>query len=189
MEPRHRRQGGEGFQVRQFPAQFIDHLLDQEITEADLGQTGLGVRDGVENRRICLNRILLRGMLVQQNLHVAGHTADQGNLDKDQGFIRHAGVEKGKAPAVGIQPVFQIIPGADFVHRLVGHQFFQQHGGRIPGDPAQIQKTYIKPGRKQLAQIIAQAPQNWFVANQGQDLSPHIYQELDPLGQGVELRQ
>ena len=55
-----------------------------------------------------------------------GHARDQRHLDEDQRLVGHARMEKGEAAAVGLEPVLQIGPAADLVHRLVGHQLFEQ---------------------------------------------------------------
>ena len=96
------------------------------------GEAALAVRDRIEDRRVGGLRIADRRRLVEQRMDVARHAANQRHLDKDQRLVRHARVEKRKAAAVGLEPVLQIGPAADFVHRLVGHQLFEQRRRRIP---------------------------------------------------------
>src|SRR3546814_8937535 len=47
-----RRQGRELLEVRQFAGQVVNHPLDQEITEGNATQAGLGIRDRIEDRRV-----------------------------------------------------------------------------------------------------------------------------------------
>ncbi len=118
-----------------------------------------------------------------------GHAGDQRYFDKDQRLVRHARVEKGKAAAVGFEPVLQIGPAADLVHRLVGHQFFEQRRRRLPADPLQLEKADIEPIGEQPLQILLETAQQRVVAAEVNQLGAPIDQELDPFGERVELAQ
>ena len=114
---------------------------------------------------------------------------DQRHLDKDQRLVRHARMEEGKAAAVGLQPVFQIGPAADLVHRLVGHQFFEQRRRRFPGDAAQFEKADIEPVGEQVAQIVGEPAQRQILSGHPDQLGAPVDEKLHPLGQRVELAQ
>ena len=148
-ESGNRRQRGEGLEVLELTGQFIHHPLDQEVAKADAAQAFLGVGDGVENGGVGLSGIEHRRRFIQQGLHVVGDAVNQRHLDDDQRFVRHARMEKGEAAPVGAEPVFQIAPVLDGMHRLVSKQLFQQRSWRIPGNTPQFQEADIEPGSQQ----------------------------------------
>ena len=51
-EPSQRRKGREGFEAGQLARKFINHPLDQKITQTDAGKTGLRIGDRIKNRYI-----------------------------------------------------------------------------------------------------------------------------------------
>ena len=153
------------FRLRNSRRQLLDHALDQEIAEADAGQSALAVADRIEDRGVRLSRIQQRRLLVQQPLHAAGQPFHQRDLDEDQRLAGHARMEERIAAAVGVQAVLQVAPGADLVHRLVAHQLFQQRRRAVPVDPLQFQEADVEPGREQPAQIGLQRRQQLVVAS------------------------
>ena len=48
-EAGHRRERDEGGEAGEFVAQFLDHLLDEKIAEADAGKPTLGIGDRIED--------------------------------------------------------------------------------------------------------------------------------------------
>ena len=158
-EARDRRQGGEDLEARQLGRQRIDDPLDQEVAEADAGKPALAVRDRIEDRGIGRLRVADRRRLVEQRMDIARHARNQRDLDKDQRLVRHARVKKGKAAAVGLEPVLQVGPAADLVHRLVDHQLFEQRRRRFPGDPLQLEKADVEPVGEQPLQIVLEPAQ------------------------------
>ena len=189
-KPGHRRQCREGLEPRQFGRQRIDHPLDQEIAEADPDQPTLAVRDRIEDRGVGGLRVADRRRLVEQRVDIAGDPGDQRHLDKDQRLVGHARMKEGEAAAIRLEPVFQIGPAADLVHRLVGHQLFEQRGRRFPGNPAQFEKADIEPVGEQVAQIVGEAAQRRVAAGRCSISSARrSTRNLTPSGKRVELAQ
>ena len=98
-------------------------------------------------------------------------------------------MEIGKAAAVGLEPVLQILPAADRVHGLVAGELFQERGGRIPGDAAHFEEADVEPAREQVLQVELERGQHRVALAQVHQLGAHVDQELHALGQRVELRQ
>ncbi|EXI92464.1 MAG: hypothetical protein AW12_00590 [Candidatus Accumulibacter sp. BA-94] len=147
-EGRQRRQGGEADQPRIIAFEVVDHPLEQEVAEGHAAQAGLRVGDRVEDRRRRALCVEYRRVLVEQRLYVVGQAVDERHLDEDQWLHRHARVEEGVTAPVGIEPVLQIAPRTDLMHRLVLDQFLQQRCRRVPGDPLQFEKADVEPGAK-----------------------------------------
>jgi hypothetical protein len=106
----------------------------------------LGVGDRIEHRgagTIDRNR---RAVFGEQRRDRAGDRLGQRHLDENQGFIDQRRMEEGIAAPVGrIDAAAQIVPVADFVHRLVADDLFQDVGGARPVDPAQHEKSPVEP--------------------------------------------
>src|SRR5690606_26073370 len=113
----------------------------------------LRIADGVKNGGGGLGQIGGRGSFVEQWGNAVRETGDQRHFDKYQRLMRQTRVKESVAAAVAIEAVFQVGPAADVVHRFVLDELFQQRRGRIPGQPAQLQKTDIEPGGKKLLQL------------------------------------
>ena len=120
-------------------------------------------------------------------MNVAGHAGDERHLDKDQRLVRHPRVKKGKAAAVGFEPIFQIGPAANLVHRLVRDQLFEQGRGRFPADPLQLEKADVEPIGEQTLQIVFEAAQQRIARAEIHQFGAAIDQKLDALGQRIEL--
>ena len=95
-----RRQRGELRYARELSLYGVGNLLDQEVAETDTGKPCLTVADRIEDRGIGLLLLLLVGRRVDQCMDFAGKPVGQGNLDKNQGFVRQGGVKKPEASAI-----------------------------------------------------------------------------------------
>ena len=115
--------------------EIVDHLLDQEIAEADPAQASERIGDRIEDRAIGALGIEPRTVLVEQRLDPAGQALDQRDLEEDQRLARQGRVKERVAAAIAVQPMTQIAPGADLVHGLVFDDLLEQRGRRVPGQP------------------------------------------------------
>src|SRR5665213_2686536 len=188
-EARNRRQRCEDLEPRHLAGERVDDPLDQEIAEADPVKAALAVRDRVEDRAVGGVGVAVRRGLVEQRMDVAGHALDERHLDEDQGFVRHARMEEREAAAIGLQPILEVGPALDLVHRLVGDELFQQRCRRLPADLLQFEKADVKPVGQKLAQILGEAAQRHVAAGKRDQLAAAVDQELDAFGQRVELSQ
>ena len=119
-------------------------------------EPALAVADGIEDRGVGLARVEQRRLRIEQALHAVGEPLDQRHLDEDQRLARHARMEEGVAAAIGIEPVLQVAPGADVVHRLVADELLQQRRRTVPVDAAEFEEADIEPARQQRLQIALQ---------------------------------
>ena len=62
-------------------------------------------------------------------------------------------MEEGEAAAIRRQSAAQILPALDFMHRLIGDEFFQNGRRRLPVDPADFEETAIEPGSEEVFEI------------------------------------
>src|SRR5438876_10650822 len=143
--------------MRQLRLKIVGDPLDQEITEADAGKTALAVGDRIKDRGVGLARIDHRRALVEQRLDVSGNALDQRHLDEDQGLVGHARMEEGEAAPVGLEPMLEVIPGADLVHGLVSRELLEERRRRITGDELQFEETDIEPAALQSAKVALEA--------------------------------
>ena len=183
------RERGEVLDVGQVFGELVGDPLDQEVAEADAGQTLLAVVDRIEDRRVGLLGVVRLGARVEQALHVAGHAVHQRDLDEDQRLVGHARMEEGEAAAVRIEPVLEVAPRADGVHRLVGDQLLEQRRRRPPVDAHQVEEADIEPGAEQRAQVLAQHPRRGVGPAQDQQLGAQVDHELHALRHADELVQ
>jgi hypothetical protein len=87
---------------------------------------------------------------VEQGRHGVCHPVHQRHLEEISGSSGSARMEEGKASAVGRQPPAQVVPPANFVHRLVHDDLLQQIGGRVPVDSSDLQEAGVEPRRQQV---------------------------------------
>ncbi len=73
-------------------------------------------------------------------------------------------MEEGKAAAIRLEPILEVGPAANLVHRLIDDQFFEQRRRRLPGDPAQLKKTDIEPMREQRLEVVFKASEDRIAA-------------------------
>ena len=187
--PGNGRERREVLDVGQVPGKLVGHPLDQEVAEADAGQTLLTVVDRIEDRRVGLLGVVRLGARVEQALHVARHAVHQRHLDEDQRLVGHARMEEGEAAAVRIEAVLEVAPRADGVHRLVGHQLLEQRRRGAPVDAHQIEEADVEPGAEQRTQILAQHARRGVGAAQGHQLGPQVDHELHALRHADEFMQ
>ena len=62
-------------------------------------------------------------------------------------------MEKSEAAAIRGQSAAQILPALDFVHGLVGDEFFQNGGWGLPVDPAQFEEAAVEPGGEEMFEV------------------------------------
>ena len=62
-------------------------------------------------------------------------------------------MEDGKATAVCFQPLAEVVPALNLVHRLVKNDLLEQVSGRAPVHAHDLQEAGIEPGRKQVAEV------------------------------------
>ena len=140
--------------ARQFAAHFLDHLLDEEMAERHASKPALAIGDRVEHRgggALRLDRLALVG---QDRRDRARYLAGERHLDENQRLVDQRRMKEGVAAAVRrIDAPAQILPVANFVHRLVADDLFQDHGGRRPIDAAQHEESPIEPRREQVDEI------------------------------------
>ena len=142
LEPRaeagDRRQRHEPAQLRQVEAQRLDDLFDQRGAEVHAREAGLAVRDRIEDRGVGVLEVERRARA--RRAAAAARSAMpvvERDLDEHQRLVRHRGMEERVAAAVGVEPVLQVVPRADRVHRLVRDELLEQRGRRVPRDAAQ----------------------------------------------------
>ena len=181
------RQGGEGDQVRNFPLQAGGHLFDQQVPEGDSPQPGLGVGNSIEDRRIGLIRAEIRRFRIQQPLDIVRDATGQGHLHEYHRLRGHKGMNEGEAGPVRDQPVLQLRPVGNAMHRFIADQVFQQHGGTVPPDAHQAQKAQVEKGFQQAAQFVFQGRQGRIALEKGIQIGAQVDQELDSRWNGVEL--
>ncbi len=86
-------------------------------------------------------------------------------------------MEEGEAAAVGrLQPVAQIVPVADLVHRLIADDLFQDIGRGGPVDLAQHQKAPVEPGQEQMDEIGIQRVQHRILSHVLEGFLAHAHE-------------
>ena len=171
----------------QFAAQFLDHLLDQKTAEGNAAKAFLGVGDRIEHGGTCaLDRH--QWPLGRQQWRDRGRDRlGQRHLDEDQGFVRQLRVEEGvAAPVDRIDAAAQIVPVADFVHRLVADDLFQNIRRRRPVYSAQHEKSPVEPGRQQMHDVTVERRQILVALHQRQQIGAHRHQFAGAAGRAVE---
>ena len=69
------------------------------------------------------------------------------DLDEDERFVRHRGMEERVAATIGVEPVLQVVPGTDRVDCFVLDQLLEQRGRRVPRDARQRQHADVEERR------------------------------------------
>jgi hypothetical protein len=96
-------------------------------------------------------------------------------------------VKEGVAAAVGrIDAAAQILPVANFVHRLVADDLFQDRGGRRPVDAAQHEEPPIEPRREQVDEILVDDTEIVAVIERIEQLLAHAHQRGSAAGRQIE---
>src|SRR6516165_12130276 len=98
-------------------------------------------------------------------------------------------MEKGKAATIRIEAVLQIGPPADLVHRLVGHQLFEQCGRLFPGNPLELKKADVEPIGEQPPQILFEAGKRGIALLEVDQFGAAVDQELGPSGSALNWRK
>src|SRR6202022_3729729 len=82
------------------------------------------------------------------------NAARKRDLDEDQVLVDECGMKKGvAAPIRRIDARAQIVPRANFMHRLVANDFFENDRGHGPVDAFQHEKSPIEPGTEKMDEI------------------------------------
>ncbi len=157
-EAGHRRERHEGRELGEFAGDLLDHLLDQEIAEGDAAEALLAVRYGIEHRGLGVGRVQRLALLDEDRGDGVGNVAGQRHLDEDQRLVDEGRVEEGVAtPVRTVDAGAQVVPVADFVHRLVADDLLEDIGRGRPVDPAQHEEPPIEPGREQMGEVAVEA--------------------------------
>ena len=96
-------------------------------------------------------------------------------------------MEEGVAAAVDrIDAAAQIVPVADFVHRLVADDLFQNVRRRRPVYPAQHEKSPVEPGRQQMHDVAVERCQILVALHQRKQIGAHRHQFAGAARRAVE---
>ena len=141
-----RREGDESLNSWQLSADFLHHLLDEKIAEADARQALLAIRDRIECRDPRLVLSDMGALLGEQRRDRVGRGQGQRHLDEDQRLVDHRRMEERvAAPVHRIDAPAQVLPVADLVDGLVADDLGEDRSRRRPVDPAQDEKAAIEP--------------------------------------------
>jgi hypothetical protein len=143
--------------------------------------------DRVEHRgggALRLDRLALVG---QDRRDRARYLAGERHLDEDQRLIDQRRMKEGVAAAVRrIDAPAQILPVANFMHRLVADDLFQDHGGRRPVDAAQHEEPPVEPRREQVDEILVDDGEIVAVIHGVKKLLAHAHERSGAAGSEVE---
>ena len=186
-EARNRRKGDEGLDRRQLAADLLDHLLDEEVAEIDAGEATLAIGNGIERRNARLIRRDMRALFRQERRDRRGGAKRQRHLDEDQRLIDQPRMEECvAAPVSGIDPPPQLVPIADFVHRLVTDDLFEKRSRRGPVDAAQHQKPPIEPRTEQMQKIAIDDGERRVLVHKLDEVGAHRNQGGRAAGRAIE---
>ncbi len=161
-------------------AQLVDDLLDELVAEVHAGEARLTRGDRVEDRGVgAVDRIFA----VEQLGQVVGESVGQRDLDEDDRLVHQRGVEEAVAPLVTVEPVPQVVPAGDGVHRFGRHQPVEHRRGRVPRDLAELEQAHVEQGRQVTGELVVQQPQRGIVAADGTDVGAQLDQETDTVWQ------
>ncbi len=93
------------------------------------------------------------------------------------------------AAAVAVEPVLDVGPAPDVVHRLVLDQLLDQRGRRVPADAAQLEEADVEPGREHVLHLGIQRQQAPVGLQVRQHLGAHVHQEAHAIGSTAEALQ
>ena len=80
----------------------------------------------------------------------------QRDLHEHERLVGHRGMEERVAAAVGVEPVLEVVPRVDRVHRFVLDQLLEQRGGRVPRDAAQLEQPDVEQHRELRPELVAE---------------------------------
>ena len=96
-------------------------------------------------------------------------------------------MEEGVAAAIDrVDAAAQIVPVADFVHRLVADDLFQNIRRRRPVYPAQHEKSPVEPGRQQMHDVAVECCQILVALHQRKQIGAHRHQVAGAARRAVE---
>ena len=73
------------------------------------------------------------------------------------------------------------------MHGFIFDELFQQRGRRVPGNALQFQEADIEPRREPVLEFAIERLQFLVVPQEAQQIDAHVDEELDALGNGIEL--
>ena len=132
----------------QVAAQLLDDLLDQRGAEVHARETGLAVRDRIEDRGVGVVGVEVGRVRVEQGRERARRAVRQRDLHEHERLVGHRGMEERVAAAVGVEPVLEVGPRVDRVHRFVLDQLLEQRGGRVPRDAPELEQADVEQRRE-----------------------------------------
>src|SRR5205814_5504606 len=83
-----------------FARDFLDHLLDQEVSKRDAAEAALAIRDRIERGGRGFLGVERRADAVQDRRNRARNAARERNLDENQGLVDERRMEEGVAAAI-----------------------------------------------------------------------------------------
>ena len=185
-----RREGGEVLDVGQVARELLGDALDQEVAEADAGQALLAVGDRIEDRRVgALRDRCVSARASSRRCTLPAMPSTSATSTKISGSSGMRGWKKAKQRRSEVEPVLEVAPRADGVHRLVVDQLLQQRRRGLPVDAHQVEEADIEPGAEQRPQVFAQRPRRGVALAQGQKLGAQVDHELHALRHADELAQ
>ena len=114
----------------------------------------------------------------------------QRDLDEDQRLVDQRGVEEGVAAAVRrIDAPPELVPVADFMHRLVADDLLEDRRRRGPVDAAQHEKAAIEPGAEQVLKIAVDDGEAAIAAQGLDEIGAHGDERRRSAGSAVEAAE
>ncbi len=166
-------------QLGKVEAQRLDDLLDQRGAEVHACETGLAVGDRIEHGSVGPFEVELGRAGVEQRRKRGRDAGRQRDLHEHERLVRHRGMEERVATPVGVEPVLQVVPRPDRVHRLVRDELLEQRRRRIPRDPAQFEQPHVEERRELRLQLAVEVGEIGVVIGPGADDPQHVGAEID----------
>ena len=149
---------------------FLTWLARQTEADASLAESVTLARAGRQNR-----------------LYRIRHAIAKRHFHENQRIIRHQGVKKSVATAIlRLQPPPQVFPIINLMNRFILNNLFKNIGRRLPVDPAQHQKSPIKPGIKEMPKIQIHPFQGFFRLGHDQQLFSQPHQPRRGVGKLIQ---
>ncbi len=93
---------------------------------------------------------------VEEGRELARRAGRQRDLHEHERLVGHRGVEERVAPAIGVEPVLEVGPRLDRVHRFVLDQLLEQRGRRVPRDAPELEQADVEQRRELRLQLVVE---------------------------------